>query len=237
LAGIKYSVDNLSSTSGDELLNSLLKIPSNKEEVDKKKDTLLKCYANYLSQDEGLSDGDAILRANFEAEKFGIETILREINWDKAIRSENLEKKFLNSDFFKSELNNFWTVGLGDKKIVLPIDLFRPVYEFIKNSDYREGDVAVLNVRQDFSYYSYIKNRAILFNLEKLGVIQFLERGSKLNLTESSFKFVSNDVSIIKKIINKGYSDFPNYFLSEDNKEYDDYLLENPSSEELFLKA
>ena len=236
LANIKYSVDNISSTFGDEFLGSFLRIPNSKEELDKKKDTLVKCYANYLSQNEGLSSEDAILQANFEVDKFGVETVLREINWDKAMQNGDSEKKFINSTFFKNEVSSYWTVGIGDKKIVLPIDLFRPIYEFIKNSNYKDGESVVLNKRQDSSYYSYIKNRAILFNLKKLGVIKFSENENKVDLSELSFKFISDDVSVIKKTINKGYSDFPGYFLSEDNKEYDEHLSEHESAEQLFEK-
>ena len=237
LTNIKYSVDNLSSTFGDEFLSSFLRIPNSKEELNEKKDTLVKCYANYLSQNEGLSSEDAMLQATFEVDKFGVEAVLRKINWDKAMHNGNSEKKFINSDFFKNEINNYWTVGIGDKKIVLPIYLFRPIYEFMKNNNYKSGESVLLNKRQDSSYYSYIKNRAVLFNLKKLGVIKFSENEKQVDLSKLPFKFISDDVNVIKKTINKGYSDFSGYFLSEDNKEHDEYLAQHPSSEELFVKA
>ena len=208
LVNISNSIYNLSESKNNEL-GSLLSIPLDIEELNKRKGTLAKSYANYLVNTEGCSTEDATLQANFEVDKFGIETVLREINWDKAMQNGNSEKKFVNSVFFKNEINNYWTVGIGDKKIVLPIDLFRPIYEFIKNNDYKSGGSVVLNKRQDSSYYSYIKNRAILFNLKKLGVIKFSENENKVDLSELSFRFISDDVNIIKKTLNKGYPDFP----------------------------
>ncbi len=249
IASIKYSIDNLSSTPDKKVLDIFSKIPVNIEEFNKRKETLAKCYANYLFQSnnstiiEGvwdtkpLSIDEAIIQANFEIDKFGIEHVLNEIKWESVFKNADSDKKFIKSDFFKSEIDNFWTVGdiKSGKKFVTPLDLFLHIYEFIKNDNYKKDDAAILNKRKDNDYYSYIANRAILHNLKKLGVIKFSEKENNDNQLDLPFKFISDDLDVIKKTINAGYID-TGYALSEDNKEYDEYLSEHPSSEELFKK-
>ncbi len=53
---------------------------------------------------------------------------------------------------------------------------------------------------------------------------------------DASFVFVSADLDAIKTLINKEYSNRKHYLSKDDNKEYDDYLSEHPSSEKMFVK-
>lgn len=237
LVSISNSIYNLSeSKNNDNELGSFLSIPLDLEELNKRKETLAKSYANYLVNTEGCSTEDAALQANFQIDKFGVEKVLREINWDKALCNSNSEIKFVNSDFFKNQINNFWTTGWEDDRYINPIDLFRPIYEFIKESNYKIGNTVSLNKNEDDSSYSYIKNRAILSKLKKLGIIKFSDNKSSDNIFDSSFVFVSADLDEIKAMINKEYSNRKHYLSRDDNEEYDDYLAEHPSSEKMFVR-
>ncbi len=241
LTSIKYSVDNLAATADTEVLDSLLKIPTDIDELNKRKEVLKKCYANYLSHElllwhEKPSNEDAEIRADFLIEKFGIKDTFRLIDWSQALKNKDAEKRFLATDFFKKEINNFWTVGAKDKKYINPLDLFRPIYAFIKNNDYKDGESVTLNKGEDSDYYSYMQGRAILYNLKNIGIIKFSGNVQLGNLHELPFKFMSADLDVIRKTINDHYSSSGySHFLLENNKEFDDWLTKHKW--ELFIKV
>ncbi len=240
LVGLRHSVNNLASTPETEVLDSLLKIPPDMEALSKRKDVLVKCYANYLSQTkdrsvaEALSPDEATIRANFEIDKFGIENILKKIHWEDSFKSADSEKKFLDSDFFRNEIKSLWTSGYDDKRYIDPFELFNPIYIFMKKDSYKIGESVILNKRGDVDYYSYIKNRAILHNLRKLGVIKSSESESNINFFDLPFKFMSDDLEVIKGAIITGCPSVMNT-LPEDNTYFDDYLSRH-QTEQLFEK-
>lgn len=212
---ISNSIYDLKNKEND-ILNSLLNLPTI-DEINKKRETFTKLYANYLvnydsgslafERDKVISQEDALLQANFEIDKFGIEKVLNDINWDKVIKNKDIdsERDLINSNFFKNEIEKFWTVGNGNDYFISPVELFLPIYKFFKNYEYKEGGKIELNKAQDDDYYSYIKNRAVLYNLEKMGVIKFTEQKNSGEKFNSSFTFISSSIEEIKKIINKAY--------------------------------
>ncbi len=237
-SSIHNSIHNLSAHMNDDILNVFLKTPSNLEEIQAKKETLVKCYANFLVVNQDQSSDDAEIQAEFEVNKFGVKEILRRIDWSKAFQNQEAEEKFTATPSFKKQIENFWTVGWKDKRYINPFDLFRPIYAFIKKSDYKNGDKVVLNKYQDHNYYSFIENRALLYTLKKIGVIKSPSTQNFRDLFCTPFEFNSTDLDDIKRMINDYYSRSGfGHDIWESNEEFEKWTSEHEHEGSLFKKG
>jgi len=171
-----------------------------------KRESLAKVYANYLAESEGLSLEDGLTRARFEVLKFDNQQIFRKLNKGILKKEEKVaEANFYNSNIIEKDIEGFWTLGNSEEKWIAPYHLFAPIYRLIKEHEYEEGQYISINSSADRNYYSFIKNRAIARNLEKLGIISKVpDKGESRNIGNQNYKLNLTDLSKIGEIIYEG---------------------------------
>jgi len=137
----------------------------------KKKENLVKLYAQHLVDKEKLSQKDALIKAKFVADNFEngvIDDIIRDINFKEKVKSE---EELLTSDFFKKEVE-------AKANSLNARDIFEPLWVGIANRKYKKGDELLLNTRKAFEshsgqygYQNYVEDSAIVHKLQGLGIL------------------------------------------------------------------
>ncbi len=174
----------------------------------RKRENLAKIYSRHLIEKEGLSPKDALIRARFEVTKFDNDEIVRELNREVGEKEEkDAESEYYNSALVDKDIKEFWTIGNlhTNEREISPYDLFAPVYSLIKGSQYKEDDNVSVDWDADKDYYTFIKNRAIIHNLEKLKILtKVTDNKNPRNIGNQNYKLNISDINIIGEIIYKG---------------------------------
>jgi hypothetical protein len=139
--------------------------------ISKKKENLVKLYAQRLIEKEGLPQKDALIKAKFVVNNFKngiIDDIIYEIDFNEKVKSE---EELLTSDFFKKEVETkIDSLKAGN--------IFDPLWVGIKNRKYKKGDELLQNTRRAFEshsgqdgYQNYIEDSAVIHKLQELGIL------------------------------------------------------------------
>lgn len=142
----------------------------------KKRENLISLYAERIVQKGELSRKDALVKARFVVNNFEsgiIDDILRDIIFHARVKSE---EELLNSEFFKKEVKE-----RADS--LSPSDIFEPLWVGITHRKYKKGDELLQNTRKafeahsgDYGYGVYMKNSAIIYKLQDLGIIELKKK-------------------------------------------------------------
>jgi tetratricopeptide (TPR) repeat protein len=181
----------------------------------KRLNTLVKLYSNKLKEKLNLSENEAISRSAFEFSAFDNDRLI-----------DKIEGRYLGSgwndnfDNKKKIKNAFLKTGLLTKDCteelqkLIPHDLCLPVWILFNKSP---SNLDIVNRQfiisgDEKSYADYVKNRAIVLKLLKLGIIA-KDKPTRKNVEEKSgdfwldwpcIKFLKSDLEEIKSIIYKG---------------------------------
>ena len=185
--------------------------PSDNDSIQqRKRENLIKIYSRHLIKKEKLSPKDALVRARFEVLKFDNDEIIDDMNREIKNQEEEIaEKEYYTSEVVEKDIKDFWTTGniKTDERWINHYDLFAPIYNLMKGSyhDFKEGDKISVDWDTDKNYYSFIKNRAIIRNLEKLGIISKITDNERpRDLGNQNYKLNIVDLNKIGEIIYKG---------------------------------
>lgn len=183
--------------------------PSDNDSIQqRKRENLAKIYARHLSEKEELSPKDALIRARFEVLKYDNDEILDEINREIKNKEEKIaENEFYNSAVIEKDIKNFWTTGniKTGEHWINHYDLFAPIYSYMKGRQYEEGKTIYVDWDADKNYYGFIKNRAIIRNLEKLGILsKVTDNKNPRDIGNQNYKLNITDLNKIGEIIYKG---------------------------------
>lgn len=180
----------------------------------RRKSNLVKLYAQYLSEHRGLTKKDAEARAAFEFDKFDEEKLVRLLDGDIfggdwQLRME--ERRQIEKAFYDTGLLEKDAKAQVDK--LIPHDTFQSVWDLFVKQDYLEDGAGAVElggmiVESEDSYDDFVKNRAIVLKLIKLGVIKPVKESNKDEywLDRPTFDFVTTDLKKIKSIVYEGGS-------------------------------
>jgi hypothetical protein len=170
---------------------------------ERKKDNLIKLYANYLvKKEEELSEEDALCKASFVVNRFGSELVLNDVLKKNKFNSEcESEREFRTTETFKKEVEE-------KAKSLTSEDLLEPLYFGINVLQYDKGITLWPSSPHDSTsgemmYDDFIKNTAILRELEKIGILK--KEDDRLSLSGASpFILTESDIDILmEKILNR----------------------------------
>jgi hypothetical protein len=165
----------------------------------KRMNSLIKLYSNYLVKSDKLTLNDALTRAKFEYHEFGDDTLIEKLDddWINGLYSQekiSAEKKYYSSGILENEIMKKYKADLirPDKSSLpshlAPYYLAEPIYAILVKEGYNNNEKkeirlswGIENENGSYGYYNFVKNRAILFYLEQLGIIKRTnkERGEK----------------------------------------------------------
>jgi hypothetical protein len=151
--------------------------PAGKESSkNRRRNNLIEIYAQYLIKKEKLSKLDAVIRSKFEVYEFGEDEIIDGI--DEDIRLQELLEATA----------RFHTSGLLEKAIktmerdLLPFDLMEPLYDLVIKQECSKGEKIMFAGNEiwfiEENYHDFVKNRAVVEKLEKIGVIKKINNES-----------------------------------------------------------
>lgn len=185
----------------------------------KKLNNLIKIYAQYLIETKKLNGKDALIRAHFEVTKFGEEKIIDEIdenisNGTYWIERRKAEAEYYNSGLIEKDIKTFYDYKLKGVPKVTPYELMARIYDALVKQDYGNDKCLILAwFRNEDDYWTFIKNRACIYQLEKLGVIKKINNegwGGK-----PKWIMTTTDLEKLKKIIYEGRTSHDNDFFEE----------------------
>jgi hypothetical protein len=187
----------------------------------KKIENLIKVYAKQLQENQKLSEKDALIRARFEVYEFGEDKITDDIDQGFMMRGvywkekDRAEKQFYASKILEKDIRDFWTMSVKGVKKITPYYLMAPIYDVIVKQNYqKDQEIQYLESYDEFEdYYRFVKDRAIIANLEKIGVIK------KINKDEwdGKPKWVIPNINIVelKNLIYEGGSSHDDSYFEE----------------------
>lgn len=185
----------------------------------KKLENLIKIYAQHLMTTKKLSEKDSLIRARFEVRIFGEEKVIDEVDDDVSDGvywrdRDKAEKDYYASDILEKDIKNFWDIEVKGVKKVTPYELMARIYDVIVKQHYEEGEnIEMAWFRDEDGYYDFIKNRACIYHLEKLGVIKKANKegwGGKPKWT-----ITTTNLDELKRIIYEGETSHDNDFFEE----------------------
>jgi hypothetical protein len=153
----------------------------------KKRNNLIKIYARHLVNTKKLNEKDAFIRARFEVNKFGEEKVVEEIeeSFSHGIRwkdQRNAEKEYYASGILEKDINEVTDYIPSHPKKPAPYYLAAPMYDILVkqikrnimlNSDFKKSkEIELYWHINENSYDEFVKNRAIIYHLERLGIIK-----------------------------------------------------------------
>lgn len=185
----------------------------------KKLETLIKIYAQYLVATKKLSERDALIRARFEVRIFDEEKVIDEIDDDVSDgvywkERDKAEKDYYASDILERDIKNYWDVEVKGVKKITPYELMARIYDVLVKQNYEEEKTIELAwLRGEDDYGDFIKNRACVYHLEKLGVIKKANKegwGGK-----PKWAVITTNIDELKRIIYEGETSHDNNFFEE----------------------
>lgn len=146
----------------------------------KRINNLAKIYAEHLVDSKDISEKDALIRAKFEIYEFGADKIISEIETGLMTRGvqfkeqDKAEKEYYASGILDKDIEKYWDVSVKGVKQITPYYLMEPMYDVIVKQNYEPGaEIQYMdNFRTTETYYSFVKDRAIIKALEDMGVIK-----------------------------------------------------------------
>lgn len=138
----------------------------------RKRESLVRVYADHLVRTRQLSPDEATVRARFELHRFGEDTLTSEIDGLDAELSERFsaEEAFYNSGVLDRDIDMY----PENEFHLLPRDLFAPLYSLLVKQGYQQGEEVEFDRHGTLvatDYREFVKDRAIIKRLEALGVL------------------------------------------------------------------
>lgn len=163
---------------------------------ERKKNNLVRLYTNYLIQKEKLTDEDALCKAKFIINKFGVEAIIIDMRIKTREDESKLEENLRSADFFIKEVKE-------KAKSLKPIEIFEPLYLGIMKKKYTKGKTLFQKRRDSYSgedgYKKYVEDVAIIYKLEELGLFK---KDTKRGIVRG-YILTETDLDLIKSVIFK----------------------------------
>jgi len=184
----------------------------------KRLENLAKIYAKHLVNKKWMSDSGAILKANFDVwSSWDNESEIRNIGgpWNSLDeifeeKSADARKKYLSSDPFADEVN-----AHSNGIYMHQGECLEVMINLIKKENYKKWQIVRLNDEYETDIDKIIKNKAIVSQLEKLGII---EKINKDGWGDNPKWVVKNtNLNQLKKIIYEWWSIVPEDKELEDN--------------------
>jgi len=190
----------------------------------KRRNNLIEIYAKFLESKEKLSESEARLRARFEVYEFGEKKIIDEINrgFQNGLYGEARRKAvedFEKSGILQKDARSYWTMEKEGKKGITPFYLAEPMYDVLVRQNGKKGDLVyeedmTENVRR---YRDMVEREAIIFNLEKLNV---LEKTTKESFSgKVKYKLLVDSFETVKDIVYGGETSHDNDYFEEKLRE------------------
>lgn len=184
----------------------------------KRKNSLIKIYADHLTKVEKMSPKYALVRARFEITNFYdtdkiIDKINEAIDWSER---EKYELDYHQTNILADDIKR-------DLEHLASYYIYAPVYEFLVKQHHYKGitdlKVEFLGAVVDEDYYNYVRNRAIVHKLEQLKIIKKIDDGKGIWNVKPKFKFLVTDPEKIKVIVYGGGSSHDNGYFEEQYRE------------------
>ncbi len=185
-----------------------------KSNSQKRKNNLIKIYADHLNKVDKMNPKNALIRARFELTNFyETDKIIQHINdaidWDDRIK---FQKEYYHSDVLSTDVKNKLSQ-------LVPYYIYAPVYDFLVKqthySDINEGVIGITLFGVDNDYDDFVETRAIIDRLEQLKVIKKVKDGMRNWNMSPEFKFLITDPEKIKVLVYEGGSSHENSFFEE----------------------
>ena len=140
--------------------------------TNRKRASLVRVYADHLTETEKLSAEEATLRARFELDEFGEDVVASQVDGFLARFPERRAAKdaFYASGMLERDITKY----VEDERSLIPHDLFAPLYALIVKQGCQQGQRVTLDTYSSSSgddYRSFVKARAIVQRLQNLGVL------------------------------------------------------------------
>ncbi len=150
----------------------------NKSDRYRKMNNLIKIYAQHLVGTKKLSEKDALIRARFELHEFGEDKVIDQIDDDLFGGLYWRERRKAEADYYASgildkDIREVTNYVEGHEKKPAPYYLAAPIYDVLIKQHYeREKAIEKSWFRDENSYHDFVEGRAIIYHLEKLGIIK-----------------------------------------------------------------
>lgn len=191
----------------------------------KRINNLAKIYAEHLVDSKEISEKDALIRAKFEIYEFGADKIINEIETGIMTRGvqfkeqDKAEKDYYASGILEKDIKNYWSVSVKGVKQITPYYLMEPMYDIIVKQNYQPGaEIQYLDhFKENDSYYSFVKDRAIITTLEEMGVIKRAnDEGWDKN---PKWTIPMTDIAKLKHLIYKGETSHDDDYFEENYRD------------------
>lgn len=188
--------------------------------VFKSRENLIKVYSDFLVEKDNISEPEARIRARYEVYEFGDEKITEAINtglfdgvfW---VERRKAEEEFRKSGILEKDAASYWDLEVDGKKKITPYYLASALYDIYVDQNAKAGDFIYENdsVAYMDDYRDLVKQKAIILNLEKLGVIKKTNR--KTVTGNNMYQVVPESFGDVKQIVYGGEASHEDDYFEE----------------------